>query len=254
VTTIKEIEKKTALLYEDIHPFSEVDQTINDYLATLNVEEIYFKGKDVLDCGFGGTGWAIELFCRAGARSVTGIDINEKWVEYVSRRVARYNIPVDLMYGNVLNLSFKNDTFDYVHSHGVLHHTLNWKKGVEEMVRVCKPGGTIYLMLYGKYAPIGKAIHFSYRTLGKVIPYKWTSCIVKTTGIYRDHEISLLDAMYVPIEKHLSKKEILQHLLSLNMQEISFFNSHKWKEHRFYSSPFMFGKNIQNVIWAKKAN
>lgn len=216
------------------------------------MNESFFAGKDILDCGFGGTGWAVELFCRSGAKSVKGVDLNEKWTHRISQRVSKYNVPVDLRQGSVLELPFADDSFDYVHSHGVMHHTVDWEKGVAEMVRVCKPGGTIYLMLYGKFAPVGSVIHFCYRTMGKIIPYKLTAWVVKKTGIYRDHEISLLDAMYVPIEKHLSQKEIALHLQLLNMINIAFFESQKWKKRSFYSSKFMFGNNIQNLVWATK--
>lgn len=250
---MNEIEKQTAKLYEDIHPFINVDQTITDYLQTLKVDESFFKDKDILDCGFGGTGWAVELFVRSNARSVTGIDLNEKWVTRIGNRIKKYNHPnVKLMQGNVLQLPFGDNSFDYVHSHGVMHHTTDWKKGVSEMARVLKPGGTLYLMLYGKFAPVGKLIHFTYRTLGKIIPYKAAAWFVKTTGIYQDHEVSLLDAMYVPIEEHLSEKEITSHLKSLGLTDIKAFESRKWKNKKFYSSALMFGKNIQNVIWAGK--
>jgi len=249
---MKEVEEKTAVLYEDIHPFIELDQTMNDYLQSLQVDESFFAGKKILDCGFGGTGWATELFCRSHAASVYGVDLNNKWAERITKRVAKYNVPVFLQQGNVLDLPFKNDEFDYVHSHGVMHHTVDWKKGISEMYRVCKPGGSIYLMLYGKFAPVGRLIHFTYRTLGKIIPYSWAAGFVKATGIYRDHEISLLDAMYVPIEDHLSPEEIRAHLLSLGFVNIRFFESHKWKQHKIYSSPLMFGKNIQNVVLADK--
>lgn len=246
------VETKTAKLYEDIHPFIEVEETINDYLESLNVKPEYFKDKNILDCGFGGTGWAVELFARSGAKKVTGIDLNPKWVERIGMRLHKYKDVLDLRAGTVLDLPFEDNTFDYVHSHGVMHHTTDWKKGVQEMTRVVKPGGTIYLMLYGKFAPVGKLIHFSYRTAGKIIPYSWTSAFVKKTGIYRDHEISLLDAMYVPIEEHLSPKEIREYLEFCGMKDIRFFESAKWKKRKFYSSPLMFGGNIQNLVWADK--
>lgn len=250
---MKEVEKKTAKLYEDIHPFIEVDETINDYLESLQVDQSFFKDKDILDCGFGGTGWAVELFVRSGAKSVTGIDLNEKWAIRIGERLKKYNHPaLKLMQGTVLELPYADNSFDYVHSHGVMHHTTDWKKGVAEMARVLKPGGTLYLMLYGKFAPVGKAIHFGYRSFGKIIPYKATAWFVKKTGLYRDHEISLLDAMYVPIEEHLSEQEIREHLQSLGLNNIRAFESAKWKKRKFYSSPLMFGSNIQNVIWASK--
>ena len=124
---MKDVEKQTAKLYEDIHPFIEVDETINDYLKSLNVDESFFKDKDILDCGFGGTGWAVELFVRSGAKSVTGIDLNEKWVTRIGDRLKKYNHPnLNLIQGTVLELPFENNRFDYVHSHGVMHHTTDW--------------------------------------------------------------------------------------------------------------------------------
>lgn len=249
---MKEIEKQTAALYEDIHPFIITEETIQDYLLSLGVDESFFRSKKILDCGFGGTGWAVELFCRSGASAVYGIDLNEKWTKRITERVAKYGTPTYLQQGSVLELPYADNEFDYVHSHGVMHHTTDWKRGIAEMYRVCKPGGSIYLMLYGKFAPVGKFIHFMYRLLGKIIPYSWTARLVKTTGLYRDHEISLLDAMYVPIEEHLSPDEIKNHLEQLGFSNIRFFESHKWKNRPFYSSSLMFGKNIQNVVMADK--
>jgi ubiquinone/menaquinone biosynthesis C-methylase UbiE len=246
------LEKNVAKLYEDIHPFIDVEQTIDDYLETLRIGPEFFKGKNILDCGFGGTGWAVELFARAGAQKVTGIDLNPKWSERIAQRLSNYRHELDLRAGTVLELPFQDNTFDYVHSHGVMHHTTDWKKGVQEMTRVVRPGGTIYLMLYGKFAPVGRLIHFCYRTAGKIIPYAWTAAFVNKTGIYQDHELSLLDAMYVPIEEHLSAQEIREHLEACGMINIRFFESAKWKKRKFYSSHLMFGANIQNVVWADK--
>ncbi len=248
------IETKTAKLYEDIHPHIEIDKTINDYLTTLGIKKDYFDCKKILDCGFGGTAWAVELFCQSNAAEVHGIDLNPNWKISVAERLKNHPVQPKLITGNVLELPYQNNYFDYVHSHGVMHHTTDWKKGIEEMVRVCKPGGTIYLMLYGKFAPVGKFIHFSYRNLGKIIPYSWSKAFVTATGIFQNHEVSLLDAMYAPIEVHLSQKEITEHLQALSMEDILFFESAKWKQKKFFSSDLMFGSNIQNVVLAKKGN
>jgi ubiquinone/menaquinone biosynthesis C-methylase UbiE len=246
------IESKTAKLYEDIHPHIQIEATINDYLNTLGISRDFFKNKKILDCGFGGTGWAVDLFCSVNSAEVHGIDLNPKWKESVGERLKNHPVHPHLTSGTVLELPYNDNYFDYVHSHGVMHHTTDWKKGIAEMARVCKPGGTIYLMLYGKFAPVGKVIHFSYRSLGKIIPYSWSKAFVDATGLFQNHEVSLLDAMYAPIEKHLSQEEITQHLQSLQLNEIRFFESVKWKNKKFFSSNLMFGKNIQNVVWAKK--
>lgn len=43
------------------------------------------------------------------------------------------------------NLGYKDDFFDIVHSANALDHTHNAYKAVKEMIRVCKPGGYVYI-------------------------------------------------------------------------------------------------------------
>jgi ubiquinone/menaquinone biosynthesis C-methylase UbiE len=47
-------------------------------------------------------------------------------------------------------LPFQDSSFDIVTAMGVLHHTPNIDKAIEEIYRVLKPGGKIVLMLYHK--------------------------------------------------------------------------------------------------------
>ncbi|MEI8344912.1 MAG: class I SAM-dependent methyltransferase, partial [Candidatus Omnitrophota bacterium] len=121
---IAQIERDTAALYEDIHPFVDIDYTIDYYLQTIGKTADFFKGKDILDCGFGGTGWASELFARSNAASVSGVDLNPKWKQSLQSRLSKYGVRLDLRQANVLMLPFADNTFDYVHSHGVMHHTV----------------------------------------------------------------------------------------------------------------------------------
>lgn len=48
-------------------------------------------------------------------------------------------------YQNMENLTYPNEYFDVVQCVNALDHTKNIKKAIEEMVRVCKVGGYIYL-------------------------------------------------------------------------------------------------------------
>jgi len=48
------------------------------------------------------------------------------------------------------NLPFKDDSFDAIYSFGVLHHTPNTKKAIDEIYRVLKPKGKCLIMLYHK--------------------------------------------------------------------------------------------------------
>ncbi|MFT5208095.1 MAG: ubiquinone/menaquinone biosynthesis C-methylase UbiE [Candidatus Omnitrophota bacterium] len=251
--TIAEIERKTIELYTDIHPYVDIEYTIDYYLKTIKLDPSFFKGKDILDCGFGGTGWASELFARSGARSVSGIDINPQWPERILKRLSKYPAKLDFKQGSVLDLPFEENTFDYVHSHGVMHHTVDWKKGVSEMVRVLKPGGTMYLGVYGTFGPIGTAIYAILRGMAKIIPYKFAAAFVKKTGFLRHSEYSILDLMYVPVEEHLKEEEVLKLLNGLGIQKIEIGVNYKWQKGAL-THPLLFGKKIHHAFIAQKSS
>ncbi|MGI8906730.1 MAG: class I SAM-dependent methyltransferase [Candidatus Sumerlaeaceae bacterium] len=245
------IEAATSKLYEDIHPFEDIENSIRVYESTLGIEKSFFKGKQVLDCGFGGTGWATELFARGEAARVVGVDLNREWATRLKARLEAYNSQTLQVQGNVLKLPFADRSFDYVHSYGVMHHTIDWKLGIAEMARVLRPGGTLFVMMYGKYGLVGEAVRLTYRGLGKVVPYNLAAWLVKTTGMMRKPRLSILDAMYVPIEEHLSQDELGAHLDNLNLVSIRFFENSKWKGHAF-AHPLLFGPAMNHNVWATK--
>jgi SAM-dependent methyltransferase len=51
---------------------------------------------------------------------------------------------------NAEALSFPDETFDWVYSHGVLHHTPDPQQAINEVWRVLKPNGRAIIMLYHK--------------------------------------------------------------------------------------------------------
>ena len=94
-------------------------------------------------------------------------------------------------------------------------------------------------------------INKSIRLAGLLIPKKLMTILVKKTGSLRDSSLSILDTMYVPIELHLSKKDIRDFLSKNNLIDIKYYQSFKWKDN-ILSKPFMFGENIQNNFSAIK--
>ena len=85
----KDIEEATKLLYEDIHPYKDIEANISDYLNTFNIDLDFFKGKDILECGYGGTEWSIEMFIRGKAHSIKGIDLNPKWKKIYNQKYSK---------------------------------------------------------------------------------------------------------------------------------------------------------------------
>lgn len=82
--------------------------------------------------------------------AVTGIDLTEKAIELIQQRFALYGLSGDFRVADAEALPFEDNHFDIVFSFGVLHHTPNTAKAIEEARRVLRPGGKAVIMLYNK--------------------------------------------------------------------------------------------------------
>ena len=108
-----------------------------------------YKGKDVLEVGCG-IGTAAHSFIEAGA-NYTGIDLTDASIKLAKQRLKVFDLSGRLITGNIEeinNIDYKK--FDLVYSFGVLHHTPNITKAIENIYNLLKPGGEFKLMLYAK--------------------------------------------------------------------------------------------------------
>jgi 2-polyprenyl-3-methyl-5-hydroxy-6-metoxy-1,4-benzoquinol methylase len=108
-------------------------------------EEI--RGKWVLDVGCG-MGRFAEVASRWGA-NVVGIDLSR------AAEVAAHNLAhrdnVWICRTDLRRLPFALESFDYIYSIGVLHHTPDCKESFKGLVPFLKPGGTIAIWVYSAY-------------------------------------------------------------------------------------------------------
>lgn len=117
------------------------------FMRTL-MEFDNFRDKRLLEIGCG-LGTDLLQFARGGAQ-VTGVDLTPASIELVKMRFALEKLPVDAQVADAERLPFADNSFDVVYSFGVLHHTPNTQKAIDEVHRVLKPGGHIVIMLYHK--------------------------------------------------------------------------------------------------------
>lgn len=97
-----------------------------------------------IGCGLGTDG---AQFAKAGA-DYTGVDLTEAAIELARKRFAISGLQGTFQVADAESLDFASDTFDLVYSHGVLHHTPDTQRGVNEVWRVLRPGGRAVIMLY----------------------------------------------------------------------------------------------------------
>ncbi len=105
-----------------------------------------YRGKRVLEIGCG-VGTDLSQFAKNGAL-VTGVDLTESAIKLAKRRFKAMRLKGTLRVADAERLPFPSNSFDLVYSFGVLHHTPNTQKAMNEVYRVLKPGGTARIMLY----------------------------------------------------------------------------------------------------------
>lgn len=95
-----------------------------------------------------GCGCGYDTYVMANNRKVKicGIDISDG--VYVASSLNSLLSNVYILKGSALNIPFKDNTFDFSYSFGVLHHTINPERGIREMARVIKKNSPVYLYLY----------------------------------------------------------------------------------------------------------
>ncbi|MBK7993350.1 MAG: class I SAM-dependent methyltransferase [Blastocatellia bacterium] len=136
-----------------------------------------WKGKTVLEVGCG-LGTDAVQFARAGA-IYTGVDLTPRSIELVGKRFQQQNLTGNFQVADAENLPFPDNHFDLVYSHGVLHHTPDTQKAINEVHRVIKPGGRALVMLYHRnsYNYYGNIMFFR-RFGAKLLQYEWGPKVV----------------------------------------------------------------------------
>ena len=122
-----------------------------------------FKGKESLEIGVG-LGADHQQLAENGA-ILNGVDLTPRAINHTKRRFELMGLSSKLQIADAENLPFEDGTFDAVYSWGVLHHSPDTQKAVNEVYRVLKPGGFAKIMIYNKYSLIGYMLWLRYGLL-----------------------------------------------------------------------------------------
>lgn len=96
-------------------------------------------------CGIGGTSRYLAKKLSVGS-SVTGITLSDKQVQRATLLAKQQGVSnADFLVMDALNMTFADNSFDYVWACESGEHMPDKKKYVEEMIRVLKPGGKIVI-------------------------------------------------------------------------------------------------------------
>ena len=120
------------------------------HMATIEMPLKDIAGKRVLEIGPGGGGHS-SLFALHGA-SVVAVDITPQRVMATNRKLFLLEGNGRAYQADGENLPFRDNSVDIVYSNGVLHHSENTDKCIEEVFRILKPGGKAIIMLYSRHS------------------------------------------------------------------------------------------------------
>jgi SAM-dependent methyltransferase len=134
-----------------------------------------WRGRRVLEIGVG-LGTDFVQFARAGAR-LSGIDLTATSIDLVRRRLALEHLAADVRVGDAENLPFGDRSFDLVYSWGVLHHTPDTARVVEEIRRVLRTSGEARLMLYSRHSWVALGLWLRY-ALGRARPWRSLTSVI----------------------------------------------------------------------------
>lgn len=101
---------------------------------------------DVLEIGVGHGSHATLI--APHTKSFTGIDLTEAAAAMTENRLKMAGIEGTVLRMDAEKMTFADQSFDYIWSWGVIHHSADTKAIVSEMHRVLKPGGSAQIMVY----------------------------------------------------------------------------------------------------------
>ncbi|MCG8455929.1 MAG: class I SAM-dependent methyltransferase [Holophagales bacterium] len=147
-----QLEQSTGELFGDLWPaydqqlFDESVELFYRRLDLVGFDREWFRGKACLDAGCGGGRNSIAM-ARLGAERVVGIDLGAQGLEDARRRAEGLG-NVSFEHGSILDLPFDDASFDLVWCAGVLMITADEERALDELRRVIRPGGRLYLLVY----------------------------------------------------------------------------------------------------------
>lgn len=148
------LERATGSLFGDLWPqyddslFDASVELFHRRLPLAGVEAGFFAGKKCLDAGCGG-GRASIAMAELGARSVLGVDLGAQGLEDARQRAAQRGLGnVRFEQASLLELPLADGEVDLVWCAGVLMITADADRALDELLRVLRPGGRLYLLVY----------------------------------------------------------------------------------------------------------
>jgi 2-polyprenyl-3-methyl-5-hydroxy-6-metoxy-1,4-benzoquinol methylase len=139
--------------YEGLEEFGQLVSKGRENPFSVQLLRAVGYNKTVLECGCG-TG-QMSHYLQLNNNHVLGIDMSLASLRLAVEHRLRNGLErSSFAQMNIFDLAVKDNSFDVVLSHGVLHHTFDARRAFSHIVRKAKPGGIVMVGLYNSYARV----------------------------------------------------------------------------------------------------
>lgn len=114
----------------------------------LDLDRYPVRGKRVLEVGIGIGGIANHV-CKSQQCELFGMDLG--FAVDAARHYFGKNPFFHIVQASVFAPPFREETFDFVYSQGVIHHTYSTKTAFDSLANLPKAGGRLYVWVYSHY-------------------------------------------------------------------------------------------------------
>lgn len=153
------------MLFYDLKAKAEQRRDSSEIMAKFGYD-LYIKTKpDVqnkvcLDVGVG-SGWVIHTLLHGGCSHCHGIDISNERIKQTDELLKAHGFSnYTLSLGDAENLDHcPSNHYDYVNYLDILEHLPSYEKGIQEVHRVLKNGGLVYIKTPNNYTDFDLRLH-----------------------------------------------------------------------------------------------
>lgn len=201
MTDRKILERDTGALFSDLwNRYDELlfEASVDLFLQRLRLagfDTSWFQGKRCLDAGCGGGRNSIAM-ARLGASEVIGIDVGAGGLDDARSR-GRNLDNLKFQHASILEMPFDDNSFDMVWCAGVLMLVADDERAIDELTRVTKPGGTLYLLVYatgGMRWPMVEWLRVPSANIGKDL----LDAAIEKAGLAPNKRRTILDDLLAP--------------------------------------------------------
>ena len=257
-----DLEKRTGKVYFDLWKDFGKEEFFAQALGIL--KERFEKNaisvasvNDALDdgCGSGRYSFALK---RLGCARVKGLDISDEAIELAGKMSPFPKDEVSFKQGSVLEPPFEDESFDFIFSNGVLHHTKDDRKGLKEICRMLKRDGRCWLYLYGGKESLFWDIVDLCRKLLSTVPQEYTQSLMRDMGYPPGRIFHRTDFFYVPLNKRYFAHEVEAMLKEAgfgNFRRLKRGTAYDWDEIIYKHpqiDPYIFGEGEMRYLIGKK--